>query len=359
MIGSCLSEHLVARGDDVVCVDNFVTGRRSNLAAVSARPGFSLVEADVCEPLPDLGPFDAVMNLASPASPRDFAPLSLEILDVGSTGTRRLLDLAVAGQGRFLLASTSEVYGDPAVSPQPEGYWGHVNPVGPRSVYDEAKRFAEALTTAYSRRTGIEVRIARIFNTYGPRARPDDGRVVGSFLRRALAGEPMTVTGDGRQTRSFCYVTDMVAGLVALLDSSYSGPVNLGNPREMTVRELACAVIELTGSSSPLAFGPLPVDDPHQRCPDIALARDVLGWEPAVDLADGLRATIDSLSRAPASVPGSAALRYVSLPFFIAYSIWWTIPIVIGIGMFLREGGLNWERTTKTDANHELVRDTR
>jgi dTDP-glucose 4,6-dehydratase len=295
MIGSCLSEKLVARGDEVVCVDNFVTGLRSNLASLEGRPGFTLVEADVCRPLPDLGEFDAVLHLASPASPRDFSTLSLEILDAGSAGTRNLLALATRSGARFLLASTSEVYGDPAVSPQPEGYWGHVNPVGFRSVYDEAKRFAEALTVAYARRTGTEVRIARIFNTYGPRARPDDGRVVGSFIGQALAGEPLTVAGDGSHTRSFCYVTDMVAGLLALLASTYQGPVNLGNPQEMTILELASAVLELTGSSSPLSFGPPPADDPRQRCPDIGLARAVLGWEPTVTLAAGLRATIDSL----------------------------------------------------------------
>ncbi len=295
MVGSCLSERLAGRGDEVVCVDNFVTGCRSNVASLADEPGFCLVEADVCQPLPELGRFDAVLHLASPASPRDFSTLSLEILDAGSIGTRRLLALASRSGARFLLASTSEVYGDPAVSPQAEGYWGHVNPVGPRSVYDEAKRFAEALTMAYARRTGTEVRIARIFNTYGPRSRPDDGRVVSSFIQQALAGEPLTVAGDGSQTRSFCYVTDMVTGLLALLDSSHPGPVNLGNPREMTIKELASAVLELTGSSSPLSFGPRPVDDPRQRCPDISLARAVLGWEPTVTLGDGLRATIDSL----------------------------------------------------------------
>jgi dTDP-glucose 4,6-dehydratase len=296
MIGSFLCEQMVARGDEVVCMDNFVTGRPSNTAALECEPGFSLVQADVCEPLPELGRFDAVLHLASPASPRDFATLSLEILDAGSIGTRHLLTLATRNQARFLLASTSEVYGDPAVSPQDERYWGHVNPVGPRSVYDEAKRFAEALATASSRRWGTEIRIARIFNTYGPRLRAGDGRVVGSFVRQALAGEPITVAGNGTQTRSFCYITDMVAGLLALLDSSYRGPVNLGNPREMTIKELASAVLELTGSSSPVSFGPRSVDDPRQRCPDISLARGMLGWEPAVTLREGLQATIDSLA---------------------------------------------------------------
>ena len=295
MIGSCLCERLVARGDEVVCLDNFVTGRQQNLAPLEGAPGFSLLEADVCRSVPELGKLDAVLHLASPASPRDFSTLSLEILDAGSAGTRNLLALAARSGGRFLLASTSEVYGDPALSPQPESYWGHVNPVGPRSVYDEAKRFAEALTVAYARRTGTEVRIARIFNTYGPRARPDDGRVVGSFIRQALAGDPLTIAGDGSQTRSFCYVTDMVDGLLALLASTYQGPVNLGNPREMRILDLASTVVRLTGSSSPLSFGPEPTDDPRQRCPDIGLARSVLGWEPAVALAAGLRATIDSL----------------------------------------------------------------
>ncbi len=231
------------------------------------------------------------MHFASPASPADFARIPLEILEVGSSGTRNLLDLALKHGARFMLASTSEVYGDPLVHPQPETYWGNVNSIGPRSVYDEAKRFAEAMTMAYHRHHGVDVRLLRIFNTYGPQMRPDDGRAVSNFLVQAIRGEPLTVYGDGSQTRSFCYVSDEVRGIVALLDSDYVGPVNIGNPNEFTIRELATRVLELTGSSSELEFHPLPVDDPTQRKPDISLAKQVLGWEPTVELAEGLEHT--------------------------------------------------------------------
>ena len=295
-IGSHLCDALIARGDRVMAMDNLVTGREANVAHLLSHPRFTLVHHDVCQPIVfdgsiaglTAGSIDAVMDLASPASPIDFATLALEILDVGSSGTRNLLNLARDHQARFLLASTSEVYGDPVVHPQPETYWGNVNPIGPRSCYDEAKRFSEALTMAFHRTHGIEVRIARIFNTYGPRMRPDDGRVVTNFLVQALTGAPLTVYGDGKQTRSFCYVDDEVRGLLALLDGAVTGPVNIGNPTEFTMLELAEAVLEITGSSSTITFAPLPVDDPTQRRPDISIARRELGWEPAVALREGL-----------------------------------------------------------------------
>jgi dTDP-glucose 4,6-dehydratase len=304
-VGSHVCDHLVGRGDEVVAVDNLVTGRRRNIAHLEGHDRFSFVEADVCDAaavaaLP--GRFHAVMNLASPASPRDFATLALEILEVGSTGTRNLLERALADRSRFLQASTSEVYGDPLVHPQPETYWGNVNPVGPRSCYDEAKRFGEALTVAYRRFRGVDTTIARIFNTYGPRMRPDDGRSVTNFVTQALAGTPLTVYGDGTQTRSFCYVTDEAAGLVTLLDSDAAGPVNVGNPTEHTLGDLARLVIELAGSASPISHHPLPEDDPLQRRPDIARIR-ALGWEPSTPLETGLRHMIDHV-RAELSASG-------------------------------------------------------
>jgi len=290
-LGSHLCEALAARGDAVVAVDDLSTGVAGNLAALAGRDGFSFVEADVSAELPVEGPVHAVMHLASPASPPDYLARPLETLAVGSEGTRRALELAAAHGARFVLASTSEVYGDPAEHPQRESYWGNVNPVGPRSVYDEAKRFAEALTMAFRRARGLDVGIVRIFNTYGPRLRPGDGRVVSNFLVQAIEGRPLTVYGDGSQTRSLCYVEDEVAGLVALLDSTLTGPVNIGNPAERTVLELAHAVLDLTGSSSPIVYEPLPADDPTRRRPDISLARRELGWEPVVPLEEGLRRT--------------------------------------------------------------------
>ena len=290
-IGSHLCEALLARGDRVVAVDNLLTGRRANLAHLAHRDHFRFVEHDVCEPFDADEPLDAVMDLASPASPVDFRTLALEILAVGSTGTRNLLDLARAHDARFFLASTSEVYGEPLVHPQPESYWGNVNPIGPRSCYDEAKRFSEALTVAYHRTHGVDVRIVRIFNTYGPRMRPDDGRVVTNFLVQALTGRPLTIYGEGTQTRSFCYVDDEVRGLLALLDGPLAGPVNVGNPSEFTMIELAHLVLDITGSSSPLAFEPLPQDDPTQRRPDITVASEQLGWTPTVGLREGLERT--------------------------------------------------------------------
>jgi dTDP-glucose 4,6-dehydratase len=292
-LGSHLCEALVARGDQVVAVDDLSSGEVSNVAALAENPAFELVIANVSEAVPVEGPVDAVMHFASAASPPDYLARPLETLAVGSEGTRQALALAAAHGARFLLASTSEVYGDPVVHPQPETYWGNVNPVGPRSVYDEAKRFAEALTMATHRTRGVDVGIVRIFNTYGPRLRPGDGRVVSNFLVQAIDGRPLTVYGDGSQTRSLCYVSDEVAGILALLDSGLTGPVNIGNPNELTVLELAHAVLALTGSSSTIVNEPLPTDDPTRRRPDIALARRELGWEPVVALEEGLRRTLE------------------------------------------------------------------
>jgi dTDP-glucose 4,6-dehydratase len=287
-LGSHLCQALLDRGDEVVAIDNLLTGSVDNVADVAGRAGFEFREEDVRLPVQVEGAVDAVMHLASPASPADFASMPIEILTVGSQGTQQLLDLARGKGARFFLASTSEVYGDPLVHPQPETYWGNVNPNGPRSVYDEAKRYAEALTMAYHRHVGADVRIVRIFNTYGPRMRPDDGRVVSNFLVQALRGEPLTLYGDGSQTRSFCYVEDEVRGFLALLDSDHVGPVNIGNPVEFTVQELARLVLDVTGSESPIVHRPLPQDDPTRRCPDTSLARRLLGWEPKVDLREGL-----------------------------------------------------------------------
>jgi dTDP-glucose 4,6-dehydratase len=292
-LGSHLCDRLLARDDEVVCVDDFSTGRRENIAHLAAERGFSVVEADVSRAVPVEGPVDAVCHLASPASPPAYLRRPLETLAVGSEGTRRLLELADRHGARFLLASTSEIYGDPAVHPQVEGYRGNVDPVGPRSVYDEAKRFAEALTMASHRARGTDVAIVRIFNTYGPRLAPGDGRVVSNFVVQALAAQPLTVYGDGSQTRSLCYVADEVGGLLALLDSAEAGPVNIGNPDERTVLELATRVLEITGSRSELVFGPLPTDDPTRRCPDISLARRTLGWEPTTILEEGLARTVE------------------------------------------------------------------
>ncbi|HUA96348.1 MAG TPA: UDP-glucuronic acid decarboxylase family protein [Acidimicrobiales bacterium] len=302
-LGSHLCDRLVGRGDRVVCVDDLSTGRRANVAHLLDDPAFSLVEADVTREIPVAGPFDAVCHLASPASPSAYRRRPMETLAVGSEGTRMLLELADAHGARFLLASTSEVYGDPTVHPQVESYRGNVDPVGPRSVYDEAKRFAEALTMASHRTRGTDVAIARIFNTYGPRLAPGDGRVVSNFMVQALATAPLTVYGDGSQTRSLCFVDDEVEGLLALLSSAVVGPVNIGNPDERTVLDLANQVLQVTGSRSEIALYPLPADDPTRRCPDIALAREVLGWEPTVPLEVGLARTADYFSRR-GSVPG-------------------------------------------------------
>jgi len=298
-LGSHLCEQLLARGDDVVCVDNLVTGSLGNVEHLFAQGAFAFLEHDVSNYLWVEGDVDAVLHFASPASPKDYLEMPIQTLKVGSLGTHNTLGLAKAKGARFFLASTSEVYGDPQVHPQTEAYWGHVNPVGPRGVYDEAKRFAEAMTMAYHRYHGLDVRIVRIFNTYGPRMRPADGRVVSNFIVQALEGKPLTIYGDGSQTRSFCYVDDEVRGLLSLLDSDHVGPVNIGNPNEFTVRELADIVVDVTGSSSELYFEPLPVDDPTQRKPDISLAREALRWEPMVQLREGIARTAGYFSSLP------------------------------------------------------------
>jgi nucleoside-diphosphate-sugar epimerase len=297
-LGSHLCDALIARGDSVVCLDDLSTGSQENVAHLLALDGFTLVVTDVSQRVElDGGDrVDAVCHLASPASPPAYLEHPLETLAAGSEGTRRLLELARAHDARFLMASTSEVYGDPERHPQDESYRGNVDPTGPRSVYDEAKRFAESLTMATHRTHGVDVGIARIFNTYGPRLTPGDGRVVSNFISQALLGEPLTVYGDGSQTRSLCYVDDEVAGLVALLDSSLTGPVNIGNPDERSVLELAHLVLELSGSDSPITFEPLPIDDPTRRCPDITLAVTELGWKPQIALRDGIARTLTYLA---------------------------------------------------------------
>ncbi|HET9542025.1 MAG TPA: UDP-glucuronic acid decarboxylase family protein [Acidimicrobiales bacterium] len=292
-LGSHISTALLERGDQVVAVDNLSTGRVENIEHLFGNDAFQFVRRDVSEYLWVPGPVDAVLHFASPASPRDYLELPIQTLKVGSLGTHNGLGLAKDKGARFLLASTSEVYGDPQIHPQPEDYWGHVNPVGPRGVYDEAKRFAEAISMAYARTHGMAVRIVRIFNTYGPRLRARDGRVVSNFIDQALRGEPLTVYGDGAQTRSFCYVEDEVRGLLALLDSDLDGPCNIGNPDEFTVRELADLVIEVTDSTSEVVHEDLPVDDPAKRRPDITRARTELGWEPKVQLREGIERTVE------------------------------------------------------------------
>jgi len=292
-LGSHLCEALLARGDSVIAIDNLLTGSVDNIEHLFGQPGFTFVEHDVSQFVWVPGDVDVVMHFASPASPADFERIPIQILKVGSLGTHNCLGLAKAKSARFFLASTSEVYGDPHVHPQPESYWGHVNPIGPRGVYDEAKRFAEAMTMAYHRAHGLDVRIVRIFNTFGPRLRVDDGRSVSNFLHQALLGKPITIYGDGSQTRSFCYVEDEVRGFLALLDGDITGPVNFGNPAEYTIRQLADEVLAVTGSPSEIVHEPLPVDDPTQRQPDITLARTELGWEPRIGLHEGLERTAD------------------------------------------------------------------
>lgn len=295
-LGSHLCEALIDAGHEVVCVDNLSSGSVQNLAQVVGRPEMTFRQEDVSSPADVPGPVDTVFHLASLASPRDYLQFPIETLRAGSLGTGNYLELARVKQARFLMASTSEVYGDPDVHPQTETYWGHVNPVGVRSVYDEAKRFSEAMTMAYHREHGLDVKIARIFNTYGPRLRPRDGRVISSLLAQALAGLPLTVYGDGTQTRSFCYVGDQVRGLLALERADVTGPVNIGNPAEITILDLVSEVLAITGSASPVVFEPLPLDDPVRRRPDISLARRLLGWEPAVSLTEGLRRTAEWLA---------------------------------------------------------------
>ena len=291
-LGSHLARTLVNRGEEVIGLDNLITGRLDNIADLRGHDRFHFREHDVTDYTEVDGKIDAVMHLASPASPKDFSDIPIKILKANGMGTHRLLGLALAKQARFVLASTSEVYGNPLVHPQPETYWGNVNPNGARSMYDESKRFAEALTFAYHRHHGLSVGVVRTFNTYGPFMRPDDGRVVSNFVVDALANKPLTIFGDGQHTRSFCYVDDQVAGYVAMLDAGVTGPVNIGNPHEMPVAELAELVLEMTGSTGGVEYRPLPPDDPARRCPDITQAHELLGWSPRVDVREGLSRTI-------------------------------------------------------------------
>jgi dTDP-glucose 4,6-dehydratase len=291
-LGSHLCDELLRRGHRVICVDNLETGSLANIEHIRS-PDFEFHNIDIIEPYYVDEPIDFVYHMASPASPIDYLRLPLHTLKVGSYGTHHTLGLAKKHRARFIIASTSEVYGDPKVHPQPESYWGHVNPIGPRGVYDEAKRYAEALTMAYHRQQGVDTAIVRIFNTYGARMRPHDGRAIPTFLRQALLDRPLTVFGDGSQTRSFCYVSDLIDGIIRLVESGHHQPVNIGNPNEFTLLELAETVINVTGSRSEIVYEALPTDDPQVRQPDIAQARELLGWEPAVELEEGLRRTID------------------------------------------------------------------
>jgi dTDP-glucose 4,6-dehydratase len=296
-LGSHLCDYLIENGHDVTCIDNLITGSIENIVNLSGNEKFHFIKHDVTEYIFIPGHLDAVLHFASPASPVDYLEYPIQTLKVGSLGTHKALGLAREKGAKFLLASTSEVYGDPLVHPQPEDYWGNVNPIGPRGVYDEAKRFAEAMTMAYHRYHGIETRIARIFNTYGPRMRLNDGRVVPNFISQALSGKPLTVYGDGSQTRSFCYYTDMIEGIYRLLESDVDTPVNLGNPTEYTVGEFAQKIIAATGSNSGIVHEKLPEDDPKVRRPDITKAGELLGWEPKVSLDEGLKKTIDFFSK--------------------------------------------------------------
>jgi dTDP-glucose 4,6-dehydratase len=295
-LGSNLCDSLISLGYDVVCLDNLLTGNTDNIAHLLGNPHFQFIKHDVTDYIFIEGPVDAVLHFASPASPIDYLELPIQTLKVGSLGTHKTLGLAMEKGARFLLASTSEVYGDPLVNPQPETYWGNVNPIGPRGVYDEAKRFAEAMTMAYRRHHGVDARIVRIFNTYGPKMRPNDGRVVSNFIVQALKGEPLTIYGEGKQTRSFCYVSDLVAGILKLLTAEPSAemdrPFNIGNPEERTVLDLAQKVLVLTGSKSSIEKRPLPVDDPQVRRPDMTRASTILGWRPEVGIDQGLESTI-------------------------------------------------------------------
>jgi dTDP-glucose 4,6-dehydratase len=292
-LGSHLCDLLIEKGWDVLCMDNLVTGSDANISHLLSHARFRFVRQDVTRYIEVPGPVDTVLHFASPASPPDYLKLPIQTLKVGALGTHNALGLALAKKAKFMLASTSECYGDPEVSPQPESYWGRVNPIGPRGVYDEAKRFAEALTMAYHRSHGLDTRIVRIFNTYGPRMRLNDGRALPNFLYQALSSEPITVYGDGKQTRSFCYVSDLLDGIYRLLESEEHDPVNIGNPHEITILEFAERVRKLVGVNTPIVFRPLPQDDPKQRCPDITRARRILHWEPKVDLDAGLKMTYE------------------------------------------------------------------
>ncbi len=291
-LGSHLCDRLLSEGHEVIAMDNLITGTTDNIAHLAGNPHFKFIEHDVTNYIYIKGDLDAILHFASPASPVDYLELPIQTLKVGSLGTHNALGLALAKNARLLLASTSEVYGDPEIHPQPESYWGHVNPIGPRGVYDEAKRFAEAITMAYHRSHGVDTRIVRIFNTYGPRMRINDGRVVPNFIRQALQGESLTVYGEGNQTRSFCYVSDLVDGIYRLLLSNESDPCNIGNPSEMTILDFAQTINEITGNPGGIRFEPLPVDDPKQRQPDITKAKAILGWTPQVPLMEGMEQTI-------------------------------------------------------------------
>jgi dTDP-glucose 4,6-dehydratase len=302
-IGSHLCERFLADGHEVICVDNLITGSLANIEPLRANPAFSFIRHDISHPLEIDGPLDNVLHFASPASPVDYLRHPIPTLKVGSLGTHNALGLAKAKQAAFLLASTSEVYGDPLVHPQREDYWGNVNPIGVRGCYDEAKRFAEAITMAYQRSHGVNTHVVRIFNTYGERMRLDDGRVLPNLLGQALRGEPLTVYGDGAQTRSFCYISDLVEGIVRLLRTDFHEPVNLGNPSEVTILDFAREILALSGSTSSIVFKPLPQDDPKLRRPDITRARQLLGWEPSVDRREGLRRTMEHLRRQIKALP--------------------------------------------------------
>jgi dTDP-glucose 4,6-dehydratase len=292
-LGSHLCDYLIERGWDVLSIDNLVTGCDGNVTHLAKHPHFRMMRHDVSHYIDVPGPIDYVLHFASPASPVDYLKLPIQTLKVGALGTHNSLGLALAKKAKYLLASTSECYGDPQVSPQPETYWGHVNPIGPRGVYDEAKRFAEAMVMAYHRFHGVDTRIVRIFNTYGPRMRLNDGRALPNFVYQALRSQPITVYGDGRQTRSFCYVSDLIEGIYRLMNSEEHEPVNIGNPQEITILEFAERIRALLGSGVPIVFKPLPQDDPKQRCPDISKAKRLLGWEPKVNLDEGLRLTLE------------------------------------------------------------------
>jgi len=296
-LGSHLCARLVSAGASVTCIDNFITGRPTNIEHLVGKPGFTIIDYDVTDYIHVSGPVDYVINFASPASPVDYLRWPIHTLKVGAMGTHKGLGLALAKSATFLLASTSEVYGDPLVNPQPEAYWGNVNPIGPRGVYDEAKRYAEALSLAYQREHGLSVRIARIFNTYGPHMRVDDGRAIPAFFQAALQGRPLPVHGDGTQTRSLCFVKDLIEGILRLLLSDHHGPMNIGNPQEVSMLELADTVQEVVGVGSRIEFHPRPIDDPQVRCPDTTLAGEVLGWKPEIPLHEGLRLTLPWFQR--------------------------------------------------------------
>jgi dTDP-glucose 4,6-dehydratase len=302
-LGSHLCEELLRRGADVICLDNFLTGTPTNVAHLSESPGFRLIRCDVTDFIHVPGPVDVVLHFASPASPVGYLKLPIHTLKVGSIGTGHALGLAMDKGARLVLASTSEVYGDPQVHPQPETYWGHVNPIGPRGVYDEAKRYAEALVTAYRNTHGVNTGIVRIFNTYGPRMRPNDGRAIPTFIRQALHGQPLTVAGNGQQTRSVCYVSDLVSGILAMATADHPGPINIGNPNELTVEQIARDILAITGSTAGIRYVPRPQDDPQIRRPDTTLAQHVLNWHPTVPWAEGIEYTVQSMRPA---VPQSA-----------------------------------------------------